>query len=150
MTLYAHLAEDGSIDEYPYNLFNLSKSVSLPYNPSPALLSKYDVVVVEASPKPDVDHTKNVTEGSPAAIEGKWVQQWLVSPASEREIIERTEAELTSVKRRRNELLQSSDWTQLPDVNVDKEAWADYREKLRQLKYQPGFPWGVIWPVPPT
>jgi len=33
----------------------------------------------------------------------------------------------------RNKKLLDSDWTQLPDAPVDKEAWAEYRQKLRDL-----------------
>lgn len=33
----------------------------------------------------------------------------------------------------RNQLLTASDWTQLPDAPVDQEAWAAYRQALRDL-----------------
>ena len=33
----------------------------------------------------------------------------------------------------RNYLLESSDWTQLVDSKVDKQKWAEYRQKLRDL-----------------
>lgn len=150
MTLYALLTEGGSIEQYPYDLFNLSKTVSLPDNPSPALLSAYSVVVVEPTPKPNIDHTKNVTEDLPTVIDGKWAQQWLVTDASEEEIVERTATKSASVKAERNRLLAESDWTQLPDVHVDRESWAAYRENLRTIKSQPGFPWEVNWPEPPV
>jgi hypothetical protein len=40
----------------------------------------------------------------------------------------------------RNQLLTASDWTQLPDAPVDREAWAAYRQALRDL------PNNVNWP----
>jgi hypothetical protein len=33
----------------------------------------------------------------------------------------------------RNDLLKESDWTQLPDATVDREAWARYRQALRDF-----------------
>lgn len=33
----------------------------------------------------------------------------------------------------RNRLLADSDWTQLPDAPVDREAWATYRQTLRDF-----------------
>lgn len=33
----------------------------------------------------------------------------------------------------RNSLLRDSDWTQLPDANCDREAWATYRQALRDF-----------------
>jgi hypothetical protein len=33
----------------------------------------------------------------------------------------------------RNQLLAESDWTQLPDAQCDKAAWATYRQALRDF-----------------
>jgi hypothetical protein len=50
----------------------------------------------------------------------------------------------------RQDLLQASDWTQLPDVSIDtKSAWAAYRQELRDITDQPGFPDNIVWPTPP-
>ena len=54
------------------------------------------------------------------------------------------------VRLRRQILLAQSDWTQLPDVHIaDKEAWAVYRQALRDITEQPGFPTDVVWPEAP-
>jgi hypothetical protein len=37
------------------------------------------------------------------------------------------------MRAKRNELLAQSDWTQLPDATVDREAWATYRQALRDF-----------------
>ena len=51
---------------------------------------------------------------------------------------------------KRQMLLFGSDWTQLPDVPLaTKEAWATYRQALRDITKQPGFPLDVTWPVAP-
>lgn len=44
------------------------------------------------------------------------------------------------MRKERNRLLQESDWTQLDDAPVDKNAWAIYRQALRDLPtiWQPG------------
>ena len=54
------------------------------------------------------------------------------------------------VREKRNNLLNSSDWTQLPDSPVDKTVWATYRDELRRIPEQAGFPLYVQWPVPPA
>ncbi len=52
---------------------------------------------------------------------------------------------------RRQTLISASDWTQLPDVLIaTKEAWATYRQALRDITTQPGFPFDIVWPAPPT
>lgn len=54
-------------------------------------------------------------------------------------------------KRNRDEKLSASDWTQLPDVPlVTKEAWATYRQALRDITKQPGFPLDIQWPTQPV
>jgi len=49
----------------------------------------------------------------------------------------------------RNKRLAASDWTQLADAPVDKQAWANYRQSLRDVPNQSGFPANVTWPVKP-
>lgn len=64
--------------------------------------------------------------------------------------VKQAENELKEIIEKRNKLLTDSDWTQLPDVSVDKAAWAAYRQKLRDLTDQTGFPSSVIWPEAPV
>jgi hypothetical protein len=53
------------------------------------------------------------------------------------------------VRYKRNMLLTQSDWTQLADAPVDNLAWAVYRQALRDITLQAGFPFDVIFPVIP-
>lgn len=54
-----------------------------------------------------------------------------------------------SIRGQRNNLLSRSDWTQVADAPVDKAAWAVYRQELRDITAQAGFPTEVIWPTKP-
>lgn len=54
-----------------------------------------------------------------------------------------------SVRQERNQRLAECDWTQLSDAPVDRDAWAAYRQALRDVPSQEGFPAAVEWPVPP-
>ena len=60
-----------------------------------------------------------------------------------------TELEAAEVRAQRNSLLSASDWTQLADAPVDVQAWATYRQALRDMPDQEGFPWSVEWPEKP-
>lgn len=51
------------------------------------------------------------------------------------------------MRRERDRLLKASDWTQLPDSPVDKEAWAVYRQELRDLPEREDWPNIQQWPV---
>lgn len=55
-----------------------------------------------------------------------------------------------SVRAKRQSLLTASDWTQLPDVPLETKAlWATYRQALRDITDQTGFPFDVVWPESP-
>lgn len=54
------------------------------------------------------------------------------------------------VRQERDRLLASTDWTQLPDVPLaTKEAWAVYRQALRDVTLQPD-PFNITWPEVPS
>lgn len=49
----------------------------------------------------------------------------------------------------RNILLVESDWTQVPDAQVNKVVWAEYRQALRDLPASVIDPFSVVWPIKP-
>jgi hypothetical protein len=53
------------------------------------------------------------------------------------------------IRTSRTEKLKDSDWTQIADSTADKAAWATYRQALRDITTQTGFPWEVQWPTQP-
>lgn len=63
------------------------------------------------------------------------------------------ESIIAEVRRKRNALLAECDWTQVLDAPIDdttREAYRVYRQALRDVPEQPGFPYRVDWPEPPT
>jgi hypothetical protein len=59
------------------------------------------------------------------------------------------ETEWPLVRQQRDALLAKSDWTQLPDVPLaTKDAWATYRQALRDITLQPD-PFNIDWPTVP-
>jgi hypothetical protein len=54
------------------------------------------------------------------------------------------------VRDQRNVKLSETDWTQLDDSSdVNKAEWLTYRQALRDVTSQTGFPWNITWPVAP-
>lgn len=70
------------------------------------------------------------------------------SPEAKEEIA--TDRLKEAVRIQRNILLTNSDWTQLPDTSVNREAWQEYRNKLKDVPQQSGFPHDVVWPEKPA
>jgi hypothetical protein len=100
-------------------------------------------------------------------IDGKWYTKYILGPVfTDRAATEdepaKTAAEqeaeykamkdaeqAKSLRQQRGEKLKDSDWTQVADAPVDKAAWATYRQALRDVTKQSGFPWTITWPTQP-
>lgn len=100
-------------------------------------------------------------------IEGKWYTKHILGPvftdrpatdtepaqtAAEQEAAYKAmkDAEQAkSIRATRGEKLKDCDWTQVADAPVDKEVWAAYRQALRDVTGQEGFPWTITWPEQP-
>lgn len=144
---YAKL-EDGAVTEWPIYSDNLRARfphISFPAGPFDP---PEGYVAVTPSATPETDHTKNVTEIAPVLNEGVWTQTFKVSDASVEEISERVAAAWVGIRQQRSLLLNTSDWTQLPDAPVEAAVWAEYRQALRDITKQ-GDPFNIVWPEPP-
>ena len=82
-------------------------------------------------------------------IGGKWYTKWSVMDMDQeaKDALDTTQAE--AMRKQRNEKLAECDWTQVDDAPVDKAAWATYRQALRDVTTQEGFPWTITWPTEP-
>lgn len=61
------------------------------------------------------------------------------------------EQKVQQIRAQRNFLLAASDWTQGKDIPTTiSEPWATYRQQLRDITDQPGFPDTVTWPDKPV
>lgn len=97
-------------------------------------------------------------------IGGKWHTKYVLGPiftdnedatAAEQEAVYKAQKDAEqakSVRDQRDQKLKDTDWrvikalesSQLQDFN-----WAAYRQALRDIPSQAGFPWDIQWPVEP-
>jgi hypothetical protein len=100
-------------------------------------------------------------------LDGKWYTKYILGPVftdtpasegqpaktaaeNEAEYKARKDAEQArSIRNSRTEMLNDCDWTQIADSTADKTAWATYRQALRDVPLQTGFPWEITWPTQP-
>ena len=54
------------------------------------------------------------------------------------------------VRTQRDKLIAATDCTMLTDAKTLKAAWKAYRQALRDVPEQAGFPYAVQWPTPPA
>ena len=80
-----------------------------------------------------------------AEEEAEWDAQEAAWAAGE------SDRKATAIREERTKLLTATDWTQMPDYSgANKEAWATYRQALRDITGQASFPNEVTWPVKPA
>ena len=73
-------------------------------------------------------------------INGQWFTKFSVADMDADAIASLDARQAGSVREDRNRKLTASDWTQVADAPVDKAAWAAYRQGLRDVPSQAGFP----------
>ena len=69
------------------------------------------------------------------------------------EVVPTEEEKLEGLRSVRNNLLTSSDWTQIPDAsitNAKKEKWKTYRQELRDITKTASSVYDVKWPTKPS
>lgn len=109
----------------------------------------YVTCVFECDEPPSPDHIvieEELPQSPPSdqhrlrKIDGVW--QWEYPGGEKRKWIE--------IRDRRNQLLSACDWTQLQDVSIpEKQAWASYRQQLRDITLQAD-PFSIVWPIAPS
>lgn len=94
-------------------------------------------------------NTEKLVSSAPY-IENGQVFTVTVEPKTDAELASELEVAKAKVRSQRDALLASTDWTQVSDAPVDSIAWAVYRQALRDLPNQAGFPSSVTWPKNPS
>lgn len=75
-------------------------------------------------------------------------QQWVDTRTEQ----QKYDVAAAQIKKKRNILLYESDWTQIPNnplTTEQQQEWASYRQQLRDITNQPGYPYDIVFPTPP-
>jgi hypothetical protein len=146
---------DGIAVKYPYTQTDLvwdNPSTSFPMGGVPEFtLDEWDMFPVHFADQPVVDVlTQRMVEIAPLYDGQSWIQQWAVEALPQDEIDARNAQQASSVRADRNARLAATDWRvikALEDGNGLDFDLAAYRQALRDIPSQPGFPWDIIWPT---
>ena len=126
-------------------------NVSFPKDIPEETLSDFNVYAVKPTPAPSLDskthrHTQDVV-----LVDTVWTQVWTVVE------LPLTQAE-ANTRAHRNHLLQETDWviSKATEQNAQDglgvqipTVWLDYRQALRDITLQEGFPYAIVWPNRP-
>lgn len=135
------------------NLKQVLTEVSFPTVVTPAFIEPLGYGIYDFSNKPERGRYQKVVEVAPVRNEfGVWRQAWQLVDMNDEEKAAEDASAASQARARRNFMLSQSDWTRLDDTPLtdeQKAAWATYRQALRDITTQTGFPWEVTWPTQP-
>ena len=132
------------------NFRQLFPQFSYPMIFTPDLVEPLGFGIYDFSNQPVRERYKKILETSPVRNEnGIWIQTWQIVDKDETEKSQEDLDQAEIIRRERNFKLFESDWTQTLDAPVDRQAWASYRQQLRDVTAQSGFPWEIVWPELP-
>lgn len=148
-------ATNGIIDQYPYTVGQLrrdNKSTQFPKHIPDWMLAEHGVYPVTEQDRPDIDDRTQTTEQNalPTLISGAWVLGWSVADRTAAQVAEYDETRAVAIRAQRDALLTEGDWrtTKAYETGVPLSAeWLAYRQALREITLQEGFPYAVEWPV---
>ena len=108
----------------------------------------YDPVLDGAKPEISGPY-ESIVEDGVEEFKGFWHTRYVVHTETDPEVIQRIDEEAAhSARLHRDQSLAETDWTQLADV-VAPEGYTEYRQALRDISSQEGFPHNINWPELP-
>jgi hypothetical protein len=137
---------NGVVEQYPYTISDLyhdNPHTSFPKTVSKDALANYSVYEVTPTTRPEYNHLVQsvVCNSEPHVESGEWVIGYTVENKTQ-DLAE------TNVRNYRSNLLSKTDWMATTD-NTMTTAMAEYRQALRDITSQEGFPYDVTWPTKP-
>lgn len=153
--MYVKINAQGVVEKYPYTIEELRQdypNTSFPANidVNPIALAEYDTYSVLPGTQPTFDeYTQKLVETVPVKVNSDWVKAWNIIELSTKEKESIRNNKINDIRSKRNILLTECDWTQLPDAPANSVTWAVYRQELRDITIQEGYPFNVIWPTKP-
>ena len=138
------------------DLYYKYPNISFPKPLTSYVIDTYGLEVILEGPQPQVTPPyETVIKQGIEEIKGKWFTKYVIGPIftnqeeedSYRLNIDTQASE--SIRNTRNSLISKSDWMGCSDVIMSDE-WREYRQELRDITDQEGFPHNVEWPEEPT
>jgi len=137
------------------DLYYKYPNISFPKPLTPYVIDTYGLEVILEGPQPQTTSPyETVVRQGIEEIKGKWFTKYVIGPIFNNEEDKKayrlnidTQAS-ESIRSTRNSLISKSDWMGCSDV-VMSDEWREYRQELRDITTQEGFPHNVEWPEEP-
>ena len=150
---------NGQVEQFPYTLGDLRRDnpqTSFPKKIGDAILASHGIYHVMPETQPEYDPLVQVLVRDPephnneTAVDEETGEtyktgRWVIGYTTENKPQDQAE---DAVRNKRDQLLKETDWMALSDVTMSSEM-TSYRQALRDITDQSGFPYSVVWPTKP-
>jgi hypothetical protein len=145
--MHIKTTQSGQVEKFPYTTQDLRRDklpTTFPKDIPDWMLVEHDVYPVTRADKPAHDDLTQVLarDLAPALIDGAWVIGYTVKNLS-------LEDATRNVRSKRQGLFNDTNWMGLSDTPDMTDDWKAYRQALREVTSQDGFPYSVDWPTKP-
>ena len=163
--MQVRIRETGAV-MYESEFRALHPNTSMPQQLSEELLNDFGADVVFEGPQASGGTVYQYSQAQGVEqIDGKWYTKYVLGPTFIDTVVDgvtttalqhetaykaqKDAEQAKNVRATRDAKLAECDWTQVADAPVDKATWATYRQALRDVTAQEGFPWTVTYPEKP-
>lgn len=145
--MYIRLINDTPIHYTIDQLRRDYPQTSFPDKIPDTLLAEYDVYPVTSLPIPPRNpQTHYLKQSDFYQVDGQWRVHYTSEPLPESQVAD-------TMRSKRNQLLAETDWVivvSYEQESIVPDSWKQYRQTLRDITAQPGFPYEIEWPEKPS
>ena len=130
----------------------LYANTSFPKTWSPELVEELGLDVVFESPTPTTTVYQTAFKDGVEQVAGKWVWKWSISEMDDDAKAAKDAEVAKGVRATRDRLIAETDWIVIKNLELNQNVpgvWEVYRQNLRDVPAQAGFPHNVTWPAKP-
>jgi hypothetical protein len=131
---------------------SLYPNTSFPSQWTSALVEELGLDPVFETPTPTTTIYQTAYKDGVEQVDGKWVWKWSVSEMDDEAKAAKDAEAAKNVRSSRDAKLAECDWVVIKSVETGVALaadWAAYRQALRDLPTQAGFPHNITWPSKP-
>lgn len=120
--------------------------------PITALMEQFGADPVLEGPQASPTRYQTAFRDGVEQVNGAWFTKYSVADIDDEAKAATDVAQTKSVRQARDDKLKETDWMVIRSAETSlalAAEWANYRQALRDVTSQAGFPWEVEWPTQP-
>jgi hypothetical protein len=127
-------------------------NTSFPSQWTPALVEELGLDPVFETPAPTTTIYQTAYKDGVEQVDGKWVWKWSISEMDDEAKAAKDAEAAKGVRSTRDAKLAECDWVVIKNLELNQNipgVWEVYRQNLRDVPAQAGFPHNITWPSKP-